>query len=49
MSKFFWSPTLSLCGIDLSTKRHRLVHNGESPKLEAVYGSLNMVNSTEIS
>ena len=35
--------------IDPFTKRHRLVHNGGSPKLEALYGSLNMVNSTEIS
>ena len=33
--------------IDLFWKRHRLVHNGRLPKFEALYGSLNMVNSAE--
>ena len=33
--------------IDPFTKRHRLVHIGWSSKFEALYGSLNMVNSTE--
>ena len=35
--------------IDLFPKRHRLVHNGGFPNFEALYCSLNMVNSTEIS
>ena len=30
-------------------KRHKLVHNGRFPKFEALYCSLNMVSSTEIS
>ena len=30
-------------------KRHRLVHNGGFPKFEALYCSVNIVNSTEIS
>ena len=30
-------------------KRHRLVHNGGFTKFEALYGSLNMVNSAEVS
>ena len=30
-------------------KCHKLVHNGEFPKFEALYCSLNMVNSTEVS
>ena len=36
-------------GIDPSLKRHRLVHNGRFPNLEALYYSLNVVSSTEIS
>ena len=35
--------------IDPFPKRHRLVHNGGFPKFEALYCSLNMVISTEIS
>ena len=35
--------------IDPFPKRQRLVHNGGFPKFEALYYSLNMVNSTEIS
>ena len=35
--------------IDSFTKRHKLVHNGGSSKFEALYGSLNIVNSTKIS
>ena len=35
--------------IDPFTKRHRLVHNGGFPKFEALYCSLNMVNSVEFS
>ena len=35
--------------MDPFMKRHRLVHNGGSPKFEALNGSLNMVNSTRIS
>ena len=31
------------------SKRHRLIHNGGLPKFEALYGSLNVVNSAEIS
>ena len=33
--------------IDLFSKPHRVVHNGGFPKF--LYGSLNMVNSAEIS
>ena len=44
------SPALlsELFTIDPFLKRHRLVHNGGFPNLEAMYCSLNMVNSTEI-
>ena len=35
--------------IDPFPKRHRLVHNGEFPKFEVLYYSLNMVSLTEIS
>ena len=35
--------------IDLFPKRHRLVHNGRFPKFKALYCSLNMISSTEIS
>ena len=34
--------------IDQFSKRHRVVHNGGLPKFEALYGSLNIVNSAEI-
>ena len=33
----------------LFQKRHRLVHNGGFPKFEALYCSLDVLNSTEIS
>ena len=39
----------SLLAIDPFTKRHRLVHNGGFSKFEALYYSVNMVNSTETS
>ena len=35
--------------IDPFPKRQILVHNGGFPKFEALYCSVNMVNSTEIS
>ena len=35
--------------IDLFLKRHGLVHNGGFQKFEALYCSLNVVGSTEIS
>ena len=38
----------SFC-IDPFPKRHKLIHNGGFPKFEALYCSLNMVNSTETS
>ena len=37
------------CGIDPFSKNHKLVHNGGFPNFEALYCSLNIVNSTEIS
>ena len=47
---------LFISGLDISTtvavdpfpKRHRLVHNGGFPKLEALYCSLDMVSANEI-
>ena len=36
--------SLNSHGIDPFLKRHRLVHNGEFPKFEALYFNLNMVN-----
>ena len=38
-----------LLDIDPFPKRHKLVRNGGFPKFEALYYSLNMVNSTETS
>ena len=35
--------------IDPFPKRHKLVHNGGFAKFEALYCSINMVNSTGIS
>ena len=35
--------------LDLFPKRHRLVHNGGLPNLEALYCSLNMASSTKTS
>ena len=41
--------TMKISPIDPFPIRHRLVHNGGFPKFEALYCSLNMVKSTEIS
>ena len=35
-------------GINPFSKRHRLVHNGKFPNFEALYCSLDVLNSTEI-
>ena len=39
-----WPNCFPCISIDPFPKRHRLVHNGGFPKLEALYCSLNMVN-----
>ena len=43
---FYFRPE-AVSYIDPFPKRHRLVYNGGFPKFEALYCSLNMVNSTE--
>ena len=44
-----WSKDIMIKGIDSFPKRHRLAHNGGFLKFAALYCSLNMVSSTEIS
>ena len=41
--------TQKCTGVDPFPKRHRLIHNSGFTEFEALYCSLNMVNSTEIS